>query len=136
MKRELFAGLLLLLLIAGSLWNLRCADALTQNVADSLSRAEEAARRQEYAEALQALEKAQRDWDAKRSYTQVFFRQPDLDSLQDAFADLGQLLLQKDEAWPAALRRLRYHLEMVDRMEHLSAGTVFSRISLSFRISR
>ena len=48
--------------------------------------------------------------------TQVFFRQPDLDSLQDAFADLGQLLLQKDEAWPAALRRLRYHLEMVDRM--------------------
>ena len=38
---------------------------------------------------------------------------------------LEQLLRQEDASWPAALRLLRYHLETVDEMEHVSLGTVF-----------
>ena len=125
MRRELCAAGLLLLLIGGAIWNLRLADRLTDRVSDSLGRAEQAARHEDYDSAVRELENALAIWDAEQTYTQVFFRQPDLDGLQDAFSALGQLLRQKDEAWPAALALLRYHLEMVDRMEHLSLGTIF-----------
>ena len=125
MRRELCAAALLLLLIGGAVWNLRCADRLTARVADSLDRAEQAARKRDYDSALQALDAARTHWDSRRAYTQVFFRHPDLDGIQDAFSALEQLLRQEDEAWPAALKLLRYHLETVDEMEHVSLGTVF-----------
>ncbi len=125
MRRELWAAGLLLLLIAGAIWNLRCADRLTGRVSDSLDRAEQAARQGDYDSALEALEAAREQWNSRRAYTQVFFRHPDLDGIQDAFSALEQLLRQEDEAWPAALKLLRYHLETVDEMEHVSLGTVF-----------
>ena len=55
MKRELCAGLLLLLLVAGAVWNLAEADRLTGRVTDSLDRAEQAARQADYDGALTAL---------------------------------------------------------------------------------
>ena len=125
MKRELWAGLLLLLLVAGACWNLAEADRLTGRVTDSLDRAEQAARQADYEEALTALREGHALWNSRKAYTQVFFRHPDLDGLQEAFAALEQLLRQEDEAWPAALELLRYHLETVDEMEHVSLGTVF-----------
>ncbi len=125
MKRELWAALLLLLLAAGSLWHLRSADRLTGLVEDSLDRAEQAARQEDYEAALAALREGRRLWQASGVYTQIFFRHPDLDSLQGAFAALEQLLRQEDRAWPAALELLRYHLETLARMEHVSPGTVF-----------
>ena len=125
MKRELCALGLLLLLVAGALWNLRSADRLTGRVADSLDRAEQAARQEDYEAALAALREGRQVWQASSVYAQIFFRHPDLDSLQEAFAALEQLLRQEDPAWPAALELLRYALETTDRMEHVSLGTVF-----------
>ena len=125
MKREFWASLLLLLLAAGSLWHLHTADRLTGQDEDSLDRAEQAARQEDYETALAALREGRRQWQASGVYVQIFFRHPDLDSLQGAFAALEQLLRQEDRAWPAALELLRYHLETLDRMEHVSPGTVF-----------
>ena len=125
MKRELWAALLLLLLAAGSLWHLHTADRLTGQVENSIDRAEQAARQADYDGALTALQGGHALWNSRKAYTQVFFRHPDLDGLQEAFAALEQLLRQEDEAWPAALELLRYHLETLDRMEHVSPGTVF-----------
>ena len=125
MKRELAAAALLLLLAAGAFWNLRTADRLTDLVEYSLDRAERAARQADYEGALAALEEGRALWNSRERYTQVFFRHPDLDALQDAFAGLEQLFRQGDEAWPAALALLRYHLRSLDRMEHPSLGTVF-----------
>lgn len=125
MKRELAAAALLLLLILGSCWNLHRADALTQQVVNSLDRADQAARLGDYDSALLLLKEGQDVWNAQSSYTQVFFRHPDLDALQDAFAQAEQLLRQKDSSWPAMFMLLRYHLKMVDQMEHITWGTVF-----------
>ena len=125
MKRELCAAGLLLLLAAGSLWHLHTADRLTGQVEDSLDRAEQAARQEDYEAALAALREGRQAWQASSVYAQIFFRHPDLDSLQEAFAALEQLLRQEDRAWPAALELLRYHLQTLNRMEHVSPGTVF-----------
>ena len=125
MKRELCAAGLLLLLAAGSLWHLHTADRLTGQVEDSLDRAEQAARQEDYEAALAALREGRQVWQASSVYAQIFFRHPDLDSLQEAFAALEQLLRQEDRAWPAALELLRYHLQTLNRMEHVSPGSVF-----------
>ena len=125
MKREWLAAALLLLLIAGAVWNLRAADRLLDTVEHSLHRAEQAARRGEYEAALQALEEGREHWNDRSRYTQIFFRHADLDAIQDAFFSLEELFRQEDAAWPAAMARLRYHLETADDMEHLSLGTVF-----------
>ena len=125
MKRELCAAGLLLLLAAGSLWHLHTADRLTGQVEDSLDRAEQAARQEDYEAALAALREGRQVWQESSVYAQIFFRHPDLDSLQEAFAALEQLLRQEDRAWPAALELLRYHLQTLNRMEHVSPGSVF-----------
>ena len=74
---------------------------------------------------LTALENGRQVWDAHGTYTQIFFRHPDLDAIQDAFHGLEEHFLQEDPAWPAALGLLRYHLYTVDEMEHVTVGTVF-----------
>ena len=125
MKRELCAAGLLLLLAAGSLWHLHTADRLTGQVEDSLDRAEQAARQEDYEAALAALREGRQVWQASSVYAQIFFRHPDLDSLQEAFAALEQLLRQEDRAWAAALGLLGYHLQTLNRVEHVSPGTVF-----------
>ena len=82
-------------------------------------------RQEDYEAALAALREGRQVWQASSVYAQIFFRHPDLDSLQEAFAALEQLLRQEDRAWPAALELLRYHLQTLNRMEHVSPGTVF-----------
>ena len=126
MKRELAAAGLLVLLVLASVWNIRHADFLTGQIGLSLERSERAAQRGDYALAQTAAENARTLWHRARGYTSVFLRHPDLDSVSDAFFDLEELLLQRDgTALASGYARLRYHLETLDWMEHLSLGTLF-----------
>ncbi len=125
MRREAIAAGLLLLLILGTVLHLQFTDSLIEGVERGLGQTEQAARAGDYKAALRALDSAHSLWDKHRSYAQAFFRHPDLDALQDAFASLEQLLRQEDPAWPAALTLLRYHLEALGDMEHPSIRTIF-----------
>lgn len=126
MKREQAAIALLLLLLAIALWNVHHADFLTDQLEENLLRSERALSRGDRDMALTALDNALSLWQRSRGYTGVFFRHPDVDAASDAFYELQQLLLQRDaEGAEAAYARLRYHLDTLDDMEHLSWGTVF-----------
>ena len=126
MKREQAAIALLLLLLISALWNVRRADFLTDQLEENLLRSERALSRGDRDMALTALENALSLWHRSQGYTGIFFRHPDVDAASDAFYELQQLLLQeKSEGAAAAYARLRYHLDMLDAMEHLSWGTVF-----------
>ena len=125
MKRELAAAVLLLILIGGAVFNVHVADCVTETVERSLHRAEAAAERGDYSTALTALQNGLDVWEGKKNYVHMFFRHPDIDAIYDAFTELEQKFLEGEESWPAAFRRLRYHLQSITYMEHVSFGTVF-----------
>ena len=126
MKRELGALLLLTALLLSAVWNIRHADFLTDQIALNLERTERAVAQGDFSLARTAADNALTLWHRSRSYTGVFLRHSDVDGVADAFYDLQEMLLQKDyETVKAGLSRLRYHLSMIDRMEHLSLGTIF-----------
>lgn len=126
MKRELGAIALLLLLLLTAAWNLSHADFLTGAIEKNLLRSERALQRGEAENARKAFDEAQTLWESARSYTGMFLRHPDADSVSDAFFELRELLLQGErEAAPAAYAKLRYHLATLDAMEHPSLATVF-----------
>ena len=126
MKRELAAAALLLLLILTAVWAIRQTDFLTAQIGLSLDRSERAARRGDFGLAQTAAENALALWRDARGFTSVFLRHPDLDGITDAFFDLQEILQERDkQALEAGYGRLRYHLETLDWMEHLSLGTLF-----------
>ena len=126
MKREMAAILLLLLLVMIAGWNIRHADFLTEQIGLNLNRAERAVERDDLELARTAAGNALTLWREARAYAGVFLRHADVDNVTDAFYDLQELLLREDrQALSAGFGRLRYHLETLDWVEHLSLGTLF-----------
>ena len=126
MKREICAALLLLVLIGVSVWNIRRADRLTDEIREHLELSERALLAADPNYAKEQLEAAKRIWLSARGYTQMFLRHPELDGTSDVFYEtLQDLQAGELRALPAAYERLRYHLDSIRDMEHVRWGTVF-----------
>lgn len=125
MKRELAAALLLLVLFAGSLWNVRCLDALTDELEQTLTRSLEAARSGDFPRAKEALDDAIDRWVRADPYTHIFIRHPEIDATSDAFFELKEALGEQDlPAAEAGFDKLLYHLSSIDEMEHPRLGSI------------
>jgi len=126
MKREICALLLLAALAAASVWNIRRADALTDEIREHLELSEKALSADDPKYAGEQLEAALRIWLAARTYTQVFLRHPELDETSDVFYEtLRDLRAGETRALSAGYERLRYHIDSISDMEHLSLGSIF-----------
>ena len=126
MKREICALLLLAALAAASVWNIRRADALTDEIREHLELSEKALMADDRKYAGEQLEAALRIWLAARSYTQVFLRHPELDGTSDVFFEtLRDLRAGETRALSAGYEQLRYHIDSISDMEHLSLGSIF-----------
>ena len=124
MKRELAAGTLLALLIAGAWWNIRAVDRLTGEIMAGLDTAQAAEARGQPEEAREALDKALKRWLEADRYTHIFIRHAEIDSTADAFYELQSQLLSGEGDSSAAYDKLRYHLESIRQMEHPSLGSI------------
>ena len=126
MKRETCALLLLAVLVAASVWNIRRTDRLIGEIEEHVALSEKAVRADDAAYASEQLDAAFRIWLAAREYTQVFLRHPELDNTSDAFyAAMRELEAGEIRAVPAVYEQLRYHLNTISGMEHVSWGSVF-----------
>ena len=124
MRRELAAALLLGALLLTARLGQRETDRLTGSVCRTLDAAEQCAEAGDYPAALALLDEAMASWQRGHTHAAMFLRQPDLDDTAEAFYDLQELLQRQEDA-RAAFALLRYRLETLTRMEHLSWGTVF-----------
>lgn len=124
-KREYIAAVVLLFLIALSIYNLTSIDRLTGDIEIALSKSQSAAEALDFRTARVHLADALQRWLAADSYTHIFLRHPEIDSTADAFYELQQVLMQGDiTACAAAYSKLRYHLDSVAAMEHLTFGSI------------
>ena len=124
MNRELAAGALLLLLMAGAWWNIRAVDRLTGELLAGLDASQAADEQGDHLAAQAALDKALNRWLEADSYTHIFIRHAEIDSTADAFYELQAQLLAGEGDSSAAFDKLRYHLDSIQRMEHPSLGSI------------
>ena len=124
MKRELAAGALLLLLMAGAWWNIHAVDTLTGDILAGLDISQAAEEQGDHLTAQPALDKALNRWLEADSYTHIFIRHAEIDSTADAFYELQAQLLAGEGDSSAAFDKLRYHLDSIQRMEHPSLGSI------------
>ena len=125
MKRELAAGALLLLLMAGAWWNIRAVDTLTGDILAGLDISQAAEEQGDHLTAQAALDKALNRWLEADSYTHIFIRHPEIDSTADAFYELRhELESENSESCRSAYDKLLYHLESIRTMEHLRFGSI------------
>ena len=126
MKRELCALLFLLVLFGAAGWNIRRADRLTQELEQHLALSQKALLSGDRAYAETELEAAVRIWENAKHYTHVFLRHSEIDSVSDAFFQLLQGVRAGDgKELSAAYDLMRYHLDAIAYMEHISPGSVF-----------
>ena len=126
MKRELFALLLLAALAALSVWNMQRVDALTDEVEEHLRLSEKAVMAGDPIYAEEQLKAATRVWLSARHVTRVFLPHPELDDTSELFFDAVQCLREGEtRSMPAALAKLRFRLNCVRDMQHVSFQSVF-----------
>ena len=82
MKKELVALLLLLLILAGNIWNQRRLDRLTAGLDRLTEKAFASARDGRWQEAEEAAGQAAQEWTEAGNYTHIFIRHTDIDAPQ------------------------------------------------------
>ena len=126
MTRESYAALLLAALIAVSVWSIRRVDRLSDELEAHLAKSEKAALAEDYENAALEADAALRIWLGAKTYTHIFIRHPEIDSVADAFYSLRQTLDARNaRELPPVYDLLRYHLGCIREMEHISVGSVF-----------
>lgn len=112
-------------LILGACWNLRRIDTLNSDMQRCLDLSEQALGRGDEDRAEAALKESLSLWLEAESYTHIFIRHAEIDGATDAFYEAQEQLADGNgpEAL-AAMDKLRYHLDSLCRMEHLSLGSI------------
>ena len=127
MKRELVALSLLVLLCVGAGLNVRALDTLTGELLSALTLSETQACSGDYAAARETLERALERWLSADGYTHIFLRHSEIDAVSDSFYDLRSALEAGEgegEGLRSLYEKLQYHLDSIDRIEHLSLKSI------------
>ncbi len=126
MKREICALLLLAALAALSVWNTHRVDTVTDEVEQHLRLSEKAVMAGDPVYAEAELRAATRLWLSARHVTRVFLSHPELDDATQLFFEAAQCLREGEtRSMPAAFAKLRFRINCVRDMQHVSFQSVF-----------
>ena len=125
MKRELAAGLLLLALIGGAIYNIFYVGKLARDISGDLYASQEALTAGNGERAEKYAERALQKWLGAEQYTHIFVRHSEIDATADAFYDLLQSLSGGEyDGIDKAYSKLLYHLSSIATMEQISLGSI------------
>ncbi len=125
MKRELAAGLLLLTLVGGAIYNIFYVGKLVRDISGDLYASQEALAAGSGERAEKYAESALQKWLGAERYTHIFVRHSEIDATSDAFYELLQDLSAGEyEGIDRAYARLNYHLSSIATMEQISLGSI------------
>ncbi len=125
MIREILALLLIILLAAGSIWNIHTIDKLCSDIQSCLSQAEKHLLYGSQEAAEQAVSAALETWQRAERYTNIFIRHPEIDSCTDIFYDLKEALESEENTGiHSVIGKLRCHLQSIADMEKPKFGNI------------
>lgn len=115
----------MLLLAAGSVWNIRHLDDLTARLEAEVQRSRACWSVGDTAGAAEALEGALREWERQDSYTNIFIRHTEVDALSRTFYDVLSALDRQDGGLGREYDRLAAQLREIDAMDHPTLKSIF-----------
>lgn len=126
MKKEIFAGALLLAILITSVININCLNKLTDNLISLVETAEEEALSGDWEAAAAGAEKAARIWAESDSYTHVVLRHHEIDGATNAIYELlKEIYSQNEGGVRGASKALIAHLDSMRSMEEIKFGSIF-----------
>ena len=126
MKKEIFAVLLLVLMLAGSIMNVLYLDGFIDELIDHIDISRQYADRAEYEPAIEELKHAIDKWAEADGYTHVFIRHSEIGIASDAFYTyLSDLCGQDGGNAVGSYERLRHTLTGILTMEYVTMGSIF-----------
>jgi hypothetical protein len=126
MKKTIVAAVLLLLLLIGTLFNIRCLDGSIEQMQGYVGAAQGRAEAGDYDGAVASLRQAIELWNGIDGYSHIFIRHSEIDGASDAFYDLlGDLYARDADSAKGSFEKALYHLESISKIEHITLGSVF-----------
>lgn len=126
MKKEIIALLLLVLLFAASLYNIRVMDNMVMTLESGVKASYDAAKTGEFEKAAALIDEAAGDWLSRDGYTHIFIRHSEIDSTTDAFFEyISDISAEDLGSAEGSYGMLMAHLDSLKTMEHISFGSIF-----------
>lgn len=126
MKRLLIALVLLSLLLALSLWDLRRIDALTESLCACIELSVRCMEEGDTAASRSAAESAVILWEKAEGYSHIFLRHSEVDSLTDSIYQFKSAVYAENTAeLPILAECTETLLHSLRNMEHPRMGSVF-----------
>ncbi len=126
MRRELFAGGLLLILFGLSLFNTRSLSSLTEEIHDLVELADLAAERGDWEDAESRARLAVSRWDESSAYTHVILKHSDIDAFEESLYRFLESVASHQYPSSRICAELVYaRLRSLRDMERLIIGSIF-----------
>lgn len=125
MKREIIAGIILVLILAASLVNIWFVDSKTDYLSGQVARAGELADEGNPEEAARVLQESLDDWKKLDKYVHIMLRHDEIDPITDEYYSLLDELDSGGEATSASFETLISRLHELAEIEHLTFDSIF-----------
>jgi len=126
MRKMIFASVLLALIFAGALLNLRYLNHYIGELQGDIAESRKSAEAGDLSGAEEKLWEAIDRWKAAEGYTHIFIRHSELDSATDAFYELLRDLYARDvQSAMGSYEKVMAHLSSIDNIERVRLGSIF-----------
>lgn len=126
MKKEIAAAIILALLFAGVMVNIRVASNIILSLKADVEAAYESAEKGDFDSAKPQLDAAVEHWTSLDGYTHIFIRHSEINSTTEAYFQLKSDIYAEDmDAAEGSYGLLMAALDSLMTMEQLSIGSIF-----------
>ncbi len=126
MKKEIFAGVLLAVILLLALLNIHQLNRLTTDLVDRIETSEQYAMKGKWEEATKLAEEAADLWDQYDPYTHIVLRHAEIDTATANFYEfLKELYAENTGEARGAAEALKAHLTSILSIEQIKFGSIF-----------
>jgi TRAP-type C4-dicarboxylate transport system substrate-binding protein len=126
MKKEIFIGCFLLVLLAAALVNIYFLNKLTDNVTHLIEESEKSAEEKDWDKAEKKAEEAARLWADSDTYTHLVLRHPEVESATDAiYAFMAEIYGREEGTAKGAAQAAISRMKSISSIEQIKFGSIF-----------